>query len=426
MNKQPSYKDLIKRVKVLQNTKNELNKAVSERAYFEKQSTVLLENSPVCTKIVDLDYNLQYMSSAGIKALSIEDVTKLYGRPFPLKFYPEHSKREMIENLDKAKNTGEVFTFESDLIISDGSRLWFQSTLVPVLNDKEQVEYIMVVSADITKQKSSDERLKEINEEIMRSKNALQKETEAAQAANLAKSEFLASMSHELRTPMNAVLGFAQMLQYDPSRALTDRQDEYVEHIIEGGNHLLELINDVLDLSKIEAQQLSLNVEQIVCNEVIDEILVMTAPLADRRKLKVIDRFRKIPTIELLADKTRYKQCLFNLLSNAVKYNRDEGVIIVDGYETEDNYLRVSISDTGLGIARKDYDHVFQMFHRLEGNATIAKEGAGIGLAVTKMLVEQMDGRIGFESQFGVGSNFWIELPLANVASAEEYQQLHA
>lgn len=394
-----TYEDLRARVKVLENAK-------SERDYFEKQRKVLLDNSPVCTKIVDLDYNLQYMSAAGINALDISDVTELYGKPFPLEFYPELSKKRMVENLDKAKKTGEVITFETDLITSDGRKIWYHSTLVPVMDQKGQLDYIMVVSADTTDRK-------EAEEEILRSRDALRKETEVAQAANAAKSEFLASMSHELRTPMNAVLGFAQMLQVDPKHDLSPHQNDYVDSIIQGGNHLLELINDVLDLSKIEARQLTLNIEKVIANEVVSEVVDLTAPLATKKSITVIDHFSSSQPVRLNTDKTRYKQCLFNLLSNAVKYNVDEGKITIENLVVDNETLRISIIDTGFGIAEVDFENVFKMFHTLEQDPTLAKEGTGIGLTVTKMLLEQMGGKIGFESELGIGSTFWIELPIA-------------
>lgn len=414
MNNKFTYEQLVERLDALENAEAEREKAVSERAYFEKQSQILLDNSPVCTKIVDLDYNLQYMSRAGIEALDVDDVTKLYGEPFPLKFYPEPSKQRMLKNLEKAKETGAVISFETDLIKSNGEEIWFHSTLVPVKDDDGNVDYIMVVSADTTERRLGEDNLKKAHEEMLASRNALEKETAAAKAANFAKSEFLASMSHELRTPMNAVLGFAQMLQFDPRHDLNDHQNEYVENILQGGGHLLELINDVLDLSKIEARQLSLSIEDVICNEVIEDVVGMTAPLANKKDIEVIDNFSAQAAVTILADRIRYKQCLFNLLSNAVKYNKESGKIIIEGKKTDDGYLTISIEDTGIGIGKEDYENVFHMFHRVEGNPNIANEGTGIGLTVTKMLIEQMDGRIGFKSEKDRGSTFWIELPLGN------------
>jgi len=398
MDDKPTYDELLARVEVLESAEN-------SRAYVKKQRQVLLDNSPVCTKIVDLEYNLQYMSAAGINALDIKNVAELYGKPFPLKFYPAPSKNLMLANLDAVRKTGEVVSFETDLNTADGRKIWYHSTLVPVMDEAGELDYIMVVSADITDRKKAEE-------EILRSQDALRRETEMAQAANLAKSEFLASMSHELRTPMNAVLGFAQMLQLDPNQNLSSHQNDYVDNIIQGGNHLLELINDVLDLSKVEAGQLSLTVEKVLANEVVREVVELTAPLANKKTIEVKDHFSGSLPVYLNTDKIRFKQCLFNLLSNAVKYNIKGGQISIEYQKIDKDILRLSVIVTGFGIAEKDFENVFKMFHTLEQDPTLAKEGTGIGLTVTKMLMEQMGGKIGFESELGVGSTFWIEMPV--------------
>ncbi len=234
-----------------------------------------------------------------------------------------------------------------------------------------------------------------------------------AERANRAKSEFLASMSHELRTPMNAVLGFAQMLQLDPKSPLTVDQSDYVECILAGGHHLLELINEILDLAKVESDQLHLSVEDVDACAVVIDCLELTLSLGKMRNIKIIDQFSDGPSFLLRTDRLRFKQVLLNLLANAVKYNKDGGAIILDYHETDDGFLHISITDTGIGIPLGEYDNVFNMFHRLGVNPEVASEGTGIGLTVTKLLVERMAGRVGFQSEEGIGSTFWIELPLS-------------
>ena len=236
---------------------------------------------------------------------------------------------------------------------------------------------------------------------------------EEAENANKAKSEFLASMSHELRTPLNAVLGFAQMLQFDPKQPLTISQNEHVECIINGGNHLLILVNDILDLARVEADQISLSLEDVNINSVIADCVSFIMPLGEGRDIMVVDTFSDGSSVHLRTDAMRFKQVVLNLLSNAIKFNKNGGRVTVSGRETSNGFFRISVTDVGIGIADENRANIFKMFHRLEMDPMIAREGTGIGLTVTKLLLERMAGRIGFESTEGVGSTFWIELPLA-------------
>jgi len=237
---------------------------------------------------------------------------------------------------------------------------------------------------------------------------------EDAERANKAKSEFLASMSHELRTPLNAVIGFAQMLQYDPVNRLSTQQNEHIEHIVKGGTHLLELINDILDLSKIEAYQVDLHLKEVNVGDAVSNSVKLTAPLGEARNIRILNRIDDTPSSCLRTDPVRLEQILLNLISNAVKYNEDGGTVTVHGHETGDGFYRLSVSDSGIGIAKEDYSNMFHMFHRLGADPLLAQEGTGIGLTVAKFLVERMAGRIGFDSEVGIGSTFWFELPLAS------------
>jgi len=235
-----------------------------------------------------------------------------------------------------------------------------------------------------------------------------------AEKASKAKSEFLASMSHELRTPLNAVLGFAQMLQYDPQHPLAPPQNERVENILTGGNHLLSLIDEILELAKIEAYQLTISLDEVRAQDVIEECIDLATSLCVTRNIRIVDNSQgKLDTI-LRTDRIRFKQVLVNLLSNAIKFNSDGGTVTLDAEERENGYLRLSVSDTGIGIAEADRDKVFQLFHRLGADPAIAREGTGIGLTITKTILEHMAGNIDFKSEVGQGTTFWIELPLSS------------
>ncbi len=256
-------------------------------------------------------------------------------------------------------------------------------------------------------------------EEVTNREEALAATRDEATQANKAKSEFLASMSHELRTPLNAVLGFAQMLKLDTRAPLSSAQVEHVSSILQGGNHLLSLINEVLDLAKIEADQLDLRIQELDIAREISDCVALTAPLGDYRGIVIENQFDLNPQIRIRTDRLRLKQVLLNLLSNSVKFNKDKGTVTVSGSIIDSQYLRISVVDTGVGIDEKDFSSVFNMFHRLGADPMVAQEGTGIGLTVSKMLVEKMNGRIGFESQIGKGSTFWVDLPLISDTPVE-------
>jgi len=230
---------------------------------------------------------------------------------------------------------------------------------------------------------------------------------EEAKSANQAKSAFLSSMSHELRTPLNAILGFAQILTSEKLPSTLAQKREFANHILKSGRHLLTLINEILDLAKIESGAVALSLEPVALNEILKECESMVAPLAGNRGIRLL--FPDGCMANVTADRTRLKQIVLNLLSNAIKYNRDGGAVVVDCSPSGQNLVRVSVQDTGMGLKPEQVKQLFQPFNRL-GQESGAEEGTGIGLVVTKRLVELMGGTIGVTSSQGVGSMFWIEL----------------
>jgi CheY-like chemotaxis protein/nitrogen-specific signal transduction histidine kinase len=256
----------------------------------------------------------------------------------------------------------------------------------------------------------------------MRAAEALTMAKQEAERANQAKSEFLSRMSHELRTPLNSVLGFAQLLELDD---LTPQQADNVQRILRGGKHLLGLINEVLDLARIEAGRFTMSPEPVRIAEALRDALDLVHPLAQQRSVTIsadgvlrCDRHVK-------ADRQRLKQVLLNLLSNAIKFNRNGGAVLLAWEETATNGLRLEVADTGSGIAPKDLQRIFNPFERLGADLS-GIEGTGLGLALTKRLVEAMGGTLSVESVVGLGSRFCIELALTDDPLHSVEKQLDA
>ena len=304
--------------------------------------------------------------------------------------------RKKIFYVMKTKETASI-----DFNIESNSGLkWFQASISPRLNDSTRV----VVSArDITGQKKMAKSLIAAKEE--------------AEKASKAKSEFLSSMSHELRTPLNAILGFSQILELDPESPLTDSQKESVTEIFKAGNHLLELINEVLDLSKIESGKLSISIESVLIKSLMEETFSIIKPFADTHEIKLVSYPIENSDEFVYVDNTRLKQILLNLLSNAIKYNKQNGKVTFFHERIDDKY-RFHVIDTGIGVSKSDLDLIFKPFQRLNKlNNSI--EGTGIGLTVAKQLVDLMNGTIYVESEKGIGSHFYVEFPAVNVCAIE-------
>jgi len=242
-------------------------------------------------------------------------------------------------------------------------------------------------------------------------RNALIESKEMAERANQAKSEFLSSMSHELRTPMNAILGFGQLLAYADNLPAEHR--EGVREILKAGDHLLELINEVLDLAKVESGHIELSLEPVDVDPIIKECLSLVAGLANKHAIQLSHSGQKGAVVR--ADRTRLKQVLLNLLSNAIKYNRKGGNVKIEVQSDGAESLRIQVTDTGPGIATDRLAELFQPFNRLGAEASVI-EGTGIGLCITRRIVEMMGGTVNVESQVGMGSSFWIKLPLESLA----------
>lgn len=276
----------------------------------------------------------------------------------------------------------------------DGSRFLVEYVSNPIL-ENGKLAGAVVSFRDITQRKQQEKDLIEAKIE--------------AEKANQAKSEFLSKMSHELRTPMNAILGFGQLLKHSKRESLSSSQSNNVNRILNAGNHLLELIDEILDLSRIEAGSMNIVIENTNVTAVLDSVLPLVQPLTEEFDVEIENNLDS--DVFVLADFTRLKQVLLNLLSNAVKYNKLKGKVILDCKVTSVGTALISVTDTGNGIPEEKQDALFQPFNRL-GAETSEIQGTGIGLTITKHLIELMRGTLSVESTIGRGSCFTIELPL--------------
>ena len=254
-------------------------------------------------------------------------------------------------------------------------------------------------------------RVRERTAQLEASNDELKRATEVAEKANRAKSEFLSSMSHELRTPLNAIIGFGQLLGTDVGDAKPERRREFVEHIVGAGKHLLTLINEILNLARIESGHVELSLEPVLLDDVLAECRKMIGPLASQRGITV--HFEPGCHHAVLADRMRLKQVVLNLVSNAIKYNRPGGSVEV-GCSVGEKQVRINVRDTGQGLQPEQLEALFQPFNRL-GQEGGPEQGTGIGLVVTQRLVELMSGRIGVQSTPGQGSVFWVELQASDL-----------
>jgi signal transduction histidine kinase len=228
--------------------------------------------------------------------------------------------------------------------------------------------------------------------------------------ANQAKSDFLAGMSHELRTPLNAVIGFSQLLQNPKAGDLSERQHQYVKDILESGQHLLALINDILDLSKVESGKMELELSEFLLPGLLRDSLIMVKEKALRHGIDLTVE-AAADVCEVRADERKVKQIVVNLLSNAVKFTPDGGKVGIEAATVGDE-VQVTVRDTGIGIAAENLARIFRPFEQIQDRYTRQFEGTGLGLALTRQLVELHGGRIWAESEVGVGSRFTFTLPL--------------
>jgi PAS domain S-box-containing protein len=408
-----------------------LHKEIADRKQAEgklkesdRRSCAWLEHSPVCVKILDLDFNLQFMSRAGIKALKFDDVTEYYGKHFPLDFYPDSFKETMDRNLKKVRDNGVVIEQEGAIVDIYGEEMWFHATMVPVYDEQGQLDYILVVSTNTTERKRAELQLKASNQQLIA--NELQREelVKTLEYKNKELRDIVYSTSHDLKSPLVNIAGFSGVLHSDCDRLLEmltgqdgsegKRQEidtllkenipESLSFISGSAKKMASLLDGLLQISKVGA--IEIKSEPINMNKTMGEVIAAMGHQIKENNVTV--------TVETLsdcvADPNMLDHVFSNLIGNAIKY-RDpakESEIRLSG-KIEDGMSTYCVEDNGVGIATDYQNKVFEIFHRLNPNEDI--EGEGLGLTIVTRIMDRLGGKVWVESEPGKGSQFFIALP---------------
>ena len=333
---------------------------------------------------------------------------ELIGAPFK-KYFTDPDQAETSIKLVLSEK--KVTNYELTARARDGKETVVSFNATTFYDRDRKLQGVFAAARDVTERKRLDQVLQEKNVEL---ENAWS----VAEKTNLAKSEFLANMSHELRTPLNSIIGFSEVLQDQLFGQINEKQQDYVRNILTSGRHLLSLINDILDLSKVESGKMELDLSTFSLRELLEASLMMLREKALKGAINL--RIDLAPEAEtnIEADQRKLKQIMFNLVSNAVKFTPTGGTVDISAVR-DGNFIKIAVADTGIGIKGEDIPRLFQAFTQLEAVYTKGFEGTGLGLALTRQLVELHGGRVWVESEIGMGSRFCLTIPLTQAATGE-------
>ena len=401
-----------KLARLLPAIERELREAEIRRSHREAESRfqLLVEHLPIIVYVnpVEKIRSTSYVSPQLTTILGYKLEEWLAESEFWQKAVHPDDYPSVMERLTRCELTGEPFEMEYRMLAHDGHVVWFHDHMVLIRDQRGQPLYWQGLKMDVTKRKEAEEEILQLNAEL---EHRVVDRTRELERALRAKDEFLASMSHELRTPLNSILGLSESLAENVAGPLNEKQERYVTTIIESGHHLLSLINDILDLAKIEAGQIVLNIEEVNVQRVCQASLRMISEMAHKKNQEV--------SLEIAADmdvvwgdERRLKQILVNLLSNAVKFTPENGKLGIQVHaDREEKRVIFSVWDNGIGIHEKDLQRLFRPFVQLDSSLSRGVTGTGLGLALVTQMVRLHGGSISVDSQPGEGSRFDIILP---------------
>jgi PAS domain S-box-containing protein len=350
--------------------------------------------------------------NAGAQRIKQYAAEEIIGKHFSIFYLPEDRATKPAIELEVVREAGK-FEEEGWRVRKDGSQFWAHAVITAVHNPAGEIVGFSKVTRDLTDRKQAEDQLRVAHENYI---HELELRNREAERANRLKSEFLASMSHELRTPLHTIIGFTELLTEELEGPLNPKQRRFMNHIHTDSLHLLSLINDVLDISKIESGRIQLRPEAFDIAGVVQEMLTSLRPQAAAKSI-VIETDILVPTT-IFADRLRVKQILFNLLSNALKFTPEGGKVRVEA-RLGDSFIEISVRDTGIGIPKEQHQAVFDKFYQVGATTKGVREGTGLGLAITKALVEEHGGRIWLDSEPGKGSRFTFSIVVQKIGARE-------
>jgi len=390
-----------------------------EIRYERKLLRMVIDNVPDAIYTKDRNFKKTLANLADVRNMNANSEEEVLGKD-DFDFHPKELAEKFLADDRSVIEKGTSLINREEYVVEKGVKKWLLTSKIPLRDENGEIHGLLGIGRDITENKNSELRLKEYYEklesqveertaELVNKTEELEKAKNEAESADRLKSAFLATMSHELRTPLNSIIGFTGILRQGRPGPLNDEQQRQLELVQKSARHLLALINEVLDLSKIEAGQLKVTKETFKIRDLVDQVVELNFTLADQKNLKLnysVDEALN----EIYTDRQRLTQVLVNLVNNAVKFTETGSVTLTA--EKMDDKVFFKVTDTGIGIEPEKLDLLFRPFMQIDSGTTRKHEGTGLGLSICKRLITLMGGKIGVESEYGKGSAFWIKMPL--------------